>query len=49
MVRYLPECLAKNCAQEAVNLPGRLFQLPFLSEQDRRNILGEAARKLFNL
>jgi hypothetical protein len=31
------------------DLPGRMFQLPFLSEQGRRNILGETARKVFNL
>jgi len=29
------------------DLPGRPFQLPFLSEQARRNILGETARKHF--
>jgi predicted TIM-barrel fold metal-dependent hydrolase len=31
------------------DLPGRLFGLPFLSDQGRRNILGETARKVFNL
>jgi uncharacterized protein len=31
------------------DLPGRLFQLPFLSDEGRRNILGETARKVFNL
>jgi uncharacterized protein len=31
------------------DLPGRLFQLPFLSEEGRRNILGETARSVFNL
>jgi predicted TIM-barrel fold metal-dependent hydrolase len=31
------------------DLPGRLCGLPFLSEEGRRNILGETARKLFNL
>jgi predicted TIM-barrel fold metal-dependent hydrolase len=31
------------------DLPGGLFSLPFVDEQARRNILGETARKLFNL
>ena len=29
--------------------PGKLMALPFLSEQAKRNILGENARKLFKL
>ena len=29
--------------------PGKLVSLPFLSEQARRNILGENARRLFKL
>ncbi len=31
------------------NLPSTIFDLPFLSDQDKRNILGENARKVFNL
>jgi predicted TIM-barrel fold metal-dependent hydrolase len=31
------------------DLPGGLFALPFIDERARRNILGETARKLFNL
>jgi uncharacterized protein len=31
------------------DLPGGLFSLPFIDERARRNILGETARKLFNL
>jgi predicted TIM-barrel fold metal-dependent hydrolase len=31
------------------DLPSSIFDLPFLSEQGKRNILGENARKLFNL
>jgi predicted TIM-barrel fold metal-dependent hydrolase len=31
------------------DLPSSIFDLPFLSEQAKRNILGENARKLFNL
>lgn len=31
------------------DLPGRIFKLPGISEQGRRNILGETARKVFNL
>jgi predicted TIM-barrel fold metal-dependent hydrolase len=29
--------------------PGKLMSLPFLSEQAKRNILGENARRLFKL
>ena len=29
--------------------PGRIMQIPFLSEQGKRNVLGENARKVFNL
>jgi predicted TIM-barrel fold metal-dependent hydrolase len=29
--------------------PGRMAWLPFLSEEGKRNILGETARKVFNL
>ncbi|MDP6084501.1 MAG: hypothetical protein QGF68_00365 [Nitrospinota bacterium] len=29
--------------------PGAIFDLPFLSDRARRNILGETALKLFNL
>ena len=32
-----------------MDLPSTIYDLPFLSEQGRRNILGENARKLFNL
>ena len=31
------------------DLPGRIFKLPGISDQGRRNILGETARKVFNL
>jgi predicted TIM-barrel fold metal-dependent hydrolase len=31
------------------DLPSVIFDLPFLSEQGRRNIMGETANKLFNL
>jgi len=31
------------------DLPSSIYDLPFLSEQAKRNILGESARKLFNL
>jgi predicted TIM-barrel fold metal-dependent hydrolase len=31
------------------DLPSVLFDLPFLSEQGRRNIMGETAKKVFNL
>jgi predicted TIM-barrel fold metal-dependent hydrolase len=31
------------------DLPGGLFSLPFIDERARRNILGETAKKLFNL
>lgn len=31
------------------DVPGRMFQLPFVSDQARRNILGETARRVFNL
>jgi predicted TIM-barrel fold metal-dependent hydrolase len=32
-----------------MDLPSVIYDLPFLSEQGKRNILGENARKLFNL
>ena len=31
------------------DVPGRIMSIPFLSEQGKRNILGETARKVFNL
>ena len=31
------------------DVPGKLMSLPFLSEQAKRNILGENARRLFKL
>jgi predicted TIM-barrel fold metal-dependent hydrolase len=31
------------------DLPGRMFKLPGVSDQGRRNILGETARHVFNL
>jgi hypothetical protein len=31
------------------DLPGVIYDLPFLSEKAKRNILGDNARKLFNL
>jgi hypothetical protein len=31
------------------NLPSMIYDLPFLSEQAKRNILGENARRLFKL
>jgi len=32
-----------------MDLPSTVYDLPFLSEQGKRNILGENARKLFKL
>jgi uncharacterized protein len=32
-----------------MEVPGRIYGLPFLSEQAKRNILGGNARRLFNL
>jgi uncharacterized protein len=32
-----------------MDLPSRIYDLPFLSEQAKRNILGENARRIFNL
>jgi uncharacterized protein len=32
-----------------MDLPSTIYDLPFLSEQVKRNILGENARRLFNL
>ena len=32
-----------------MDLPGRIYDLPFLSEQAKRNILGENARRVFGL
>ena len=32
-----------------MDLPSTIYDLPFLSDQARRNILGENARRLFNL
>jgi predicted TIM-barrel fold metal-dependent hydrolase len=31
------------------DVPGRIMSIPFLSDQGKRNILGENARKIFNL
>ena len=31
------------------DVPGRIAGLPFLSEQEKRNILGENARRVFRL
>jgi uncharacterized protein len=31
------------------NLPSTIYDLPFLSEQEKKNILGETARSIFNL
>jgi predicted TIM-barrel fold metal-dependent hydrolase len=31
------------------NLPSTIYDLPFLSEQAKRNILGENANRIFNL
>ena len=31
------------------NLPSTIYDLPFLSDQARRQILGENARRVFNL
>ena len=33
----------------AFNLPSKIYDLPFLSEQAKRSILGENARELFKL
>ena len=32
-----------------MDLPSTIYDLPFLSEDAKRNILGENAQKLFNL
>ena len=32
-----------------MDLPSTIYDLPFLSPQAKKNILGENARKLFNL
>ena len=32
-----------------MDLPSKIYDIPFLSEQSKRNILGDNARKLFNL
>ena len=32
-----------------MDLPSVIYDLPFLTEQAKRNILGETARKLFDL
>jgi len=32
-----------------MDLPSTIYDLPFLSQQAKRNILGESARKLFKL
>jgi hypothetical protein len=31
------------------DLPSTIYDLPFLSEQSKKNILGETAAKVFNL
>ena len=31
------------------NLPSTIYDLPFLNEQAKRNILGETARQVYNL
>ena len=31
------------------DVPGRIMHIPFLSDQGKRNILGETSRKVFNL
>jgi predicted TIM-barrel fold metal-dependent hydrolase len=31
------------------NLPSTIYDLPFLSEQAKRNILGETAREVYNI
>jgi predicted TIM-barrel fold metal-dependent hydrolase len=31
------------------DVPGRMMAIPFLSDHARRNILGETARKIFDL
>jgi hypothetical protein len=32
-----------------MDLPSTIYDLPFLSQQAKKNILGESARKLFKL
>ncbi len=32
-----------------MDLPSKIYDLPILSEQAKRNVLGENARSLFNL
>ena len=40
---------ASDWPHQDFDLPSSIFDLPFLSEQGKRNILGETALKLFNL
>ena len=40
---------ASDWPHQDFDLPSTIFDLPFLSEQAKRNILGETALKLFNL
>ena len=40
---------ASDWPHQDFDLPSTIFDLPFLSDQGKRNILGESALKLFNL
>ena len=40
---------ASDWPHQDLDLPSTIVDLPFLSEQAKRNILGETALKLFNL
>ena len=40
---------ASDWPHQDFDLPSSIFDLPFLSDQAKRNILGETALKLFNL
>ncbi len=40
---------ASDWPHQDFDLPSTIFDLPFLSERAKRNILGENALKLFNL
>ena len=42
-------CWSSDYPHWDMDLPSVIWDLPFLNDQQRRNILGENARRLFNL
>ncbi len=42
-------CYASDYPHWDMDLPSTIYDLPFLSEQQKRNILGENARRFFNI